>query len=187
MLICGFLGMYILGSAIGGFFLAWFGMTLNYIIDSVTYLISLFFVWRLTNIPKIIPTPAEIEMEDDENEIANALADEDNNEQLVSSDTNGGIDIEVYSITKRPPWLQAVVDHFRSLKDGFLYLGRNKYLLALTMLKGTSSLVWGAVEFVSTNITIFGKWILDVPTMLTFYIFRRIFCSRKMREAILGH
>jgi MFS family permease len=139
--------MYILGSAIGGFFLAWFGMTLNYIIDSVTYLISLFFVWRLTNIPKIIPTPAEIEMEDDENEIANALADEDNNEQLVSSDTNGGIDIEVYSITKRPPWLQAVVDHFRSLKDGFLYLGRNKYLLALTMLKGTSSLVWGAVEF----------------------------------------
>ena len=85
---------------------------------------------------------------EDESDIANGLADE-NDEQLVSSETNGGIDIEVYSITKRPPWLQAVVDHFKSLRDGFLYLGRNKYLLALTMLKGTSSLVWGAVEFVS--------------------------------------
>jgi hypothetical protein len=109
--------MLMLGAAIGGLTTSFFGTTIDFIVDSCTYMVSAICIYRLTRLSKGYSSLSEDTEKQEETKEVPINADEDKN---------------------KSSW--------QKYKDGLIFLWHNKYCLAIALAKGTGTLVWGGAE-----------------------------------------
>jgi hypothetical protein len=184
--------MLFIGASAGGFVVTLAGTTVNYVIDSLSFLGSLVCLWRLyvytytemtatqfqtqsSHVEETIPSNSRNKISSqNKNDFAPLLSDKSIQQQEVQESSNEEEELSSLSsnaektITiQKDPFIASTREEkiktmeaidlneipkhenvFTKLKEALLFFRNNRYILALTFLKGSGSIEWGALEMV---------------------------------------
>jgi len=120
-----------MGAAVGGVVTFVFGTDLNFIFDSLSYLLSAVFI----SLIKIKKTTKE----DEEAQQSVLKSTENEGEELVDSPKEG-------QTTKKEEHKKSFREFWRMYKEGFSFLWQYKIFLGMCFMKASGTLVWSAAE-----------------------------------------
>jgi hypothetical protein len=124
--------MACVGASTGGLVTEYFGINMCFLIDSVTYLLSAFFVWRIRGSYIAVQTSDECKQE------SKAISSKEEDENTISPNCTPD------DTTHFIPMAEAL----RMTVDGFTYL-KLKPWGAFVFLKGCAGLIYGAAEILN--------------------------------------
>jgi hypothetical protein len=125
----------VIGSSLGGFTIAGLGIVACFIIDGLTYLCSLLFIFLLYRYAD------KHGIQEKQFQETSILKDNSDEEEINKEENEKDINL-----------CTALWKGLLMFKDGLVYLKNDRYLLVISLIKGFCSMVWGPIDLVNVRL-----------------------------------